>query len=56
MTDLIFVAVIVAFFALSVGLVRLCERIVGTEELAVAVPTATQPPDPTASDATEVAA
>ena len=56
MRDLIFVALIVAFFALSVGLVRLCERIVGTEELVVAAPTATEPPDPTATEPTEMAA
>jgi hypothetical protein len=42
--DLIFVAVMVAFFAVSVGLVRLCERIVGgTEVVAVDVPTTTEP-------------
>jgi hypothetical protein len=29
MADLIFVAVIVAFFTVAVGLVRICERIVG---------------------------
>jgi hypothetical protein len=38
--DLVFVALMVAFFALSVGLVKLCERIVGgAEVVAVDVPT-----------------
>jgi hypothetical protein len=42
--DLIFVAVIVAFFAVSVGLVRLCERIVGGADVVpVDVPTTTEP-------------
>src|SRR5207244_12955229 len=42
--DLVFVAVMVGFFALSVGLVRLCERIVGgAEVVAVDVPTSTEP-------------
>lgn len=31
MADLIFVALIAALFAASVGLVKLCERIVGPE-------------------------
>ena len=40
MRDLVFVALMVAFFALSVGLVKLCERIVGAGEVvAVDVPT-----------------
>ena len=34
MTDVIFVALILGFFALAVGLVKLCERIVGAAELA----------------------
>jgi hypothetical protein len=42
--DLIFVVVILAFFAVSVGLVRLCERIVGgADVIAVDVPTTTEP-------------
>jgi len=42
--DLIFIAVMVAFFALAVGLVRLCERIVGgAEMIPVDVPTTTGP-------------
>jgi hypothetical protein len=42
--DLIFVAVIIAFFAISVVFVRLCERIVGSGEVVVAdVPTTTEP-------------
>jgi hypothetical protein len=42
--DLIFVALIVAFFAASLGLVWLCERIVGAEEaVAVDLPTTTEP-------------
>ena len=44
MRDLVFVALMVAFFALAVGLVRLCERIVGGADVtAVDVPTATEP-------------
>lgn len=44
MRDLIFVAVMVAFFVVAVGLVRLCERIVGGGEMvAVDVPTTTEP-------------
>ena len=44
MADLLFVAVIGAFFALSVGLVWLCERIVGAGEVvALDVPTTTEP-------------
>ena len=33
MPDILFVAVFIAFFALMVGFVRLCERIVGTEDV-----------------------
>ena len=44
MRDLVFVALMVAFFAVSVGLVRLCERIVGgADVVAVDVPTTTEP-------------
>lgn len=44
MRDLVFVALMVTFFAVSVGLVRLCERIVGgAEVVAVDVPTTTEP-------------
>jgi hypothetical protein len=38
MADLVFVLVIVVFFTLAVGLVRACERLVGTD--ATASPTA----------------
>jgi len=31
-TDLIFIVTLVAFFALMVALVRMCERIIGKEE------------------------
>jgi hypothetical protein len=42
--DLVYVAVMLAFFAVAVGLVRLCERIVGgAEVVAVDVPTTTEP-------------
>jgi hypothetical protein len=34
--DVLFVALIVGFFALAVGLVKLCERIVGSVELSAA--------------------
>ena len=44
MRDLIFVAVMVAFFMVGAGLVRVCERIVGGAELvAVDAPTTTEP-------------
>jgi|1186.fasta_scaffold701665_1 hypothetical protein len=39
MADVVFVAVILAFFALAALLVRACERIIGPDELA-AVPAA----------------
>ncbi len=44
MRDLIFVALIVAFFALSVVFVRLCERIVGAGEVVVADVSTTDEP------------
>lgn len=31
MTDLLFVAIVVAFFAVCVGYVRLCDRIIGPD-------------------------
>ena len=34
MADVVFVAVMLGFFALAVGLVQVCERIVGRSELA----------------------
>lgn len=33
MADLVFVAVIVAFFALATGFVVVCDRIIGPDEL-----------------------
>ena len=38
MADVVFVAVIVAFFALSVGLVHLCPRIIGPDLALVETP------------------
>jgi len=38
MADLVFVSVLVAFFALAVLLVRACERVIGSDEQAGAVP------------------
>lgn len=35
MTDLVFLTVIAGFFGLAVLLVRACERIVGSDDLAV---------------------
>jgi len=35
MADLIFVAVIIAFFGLAAGLVRACDHIIGPEESVV---------------------
>jgi hypothetical protein len=31
MTDLVFIALIIAFFALSAGLIRFCARLMGKE-------------------------
>jgi len=43
MADVLFVAVLVAFFAVCVGFVRLCDRVIGGDE-AVA-PSAADEPD-----------
>ena len=40
MADLIFIATLVAFFALMVVLVRVCERVIGKEEALGADPAA----------------
>jgi hypothetical protein len=32
MADLLFIAMMIAFFALAVGLVRVCDRIIGVDE------------------------
>jgi hypothetical protein len=48
-TDLIFLAVLVAFFALAVGLVRACDRIIGPD-------TAAAPDVAAEADAGQVAA
>lgn len=48
MSDLIYLAVIVGFFALAVGLVRACEHIIGPDQ-----PAATPTPSTSASDAAE---
>ena len=54
MTDVIFVTLILGFFALAVGLVKLCERIVGGAELAtIETPEA---PSPSPAGETGVAA
>jgi hypothetical protein len=39
-TDLLFVAIVVAFFAVCVGYVRVCDRIIGPD------PTGREPVDP----------
>ncbi len=41
MSDLIYLAIIVGFFAAAVGLLRACERIIGPD-----APTASVTPDP----------
>lgn len=46
MSDLIYLAVIVGFFALAVGLLRACEHIVGPDPV-----TATTPATPSTSTA-----
>jgi|SoiMethySBSTD1v2_1073268.scaffolds.fasta_scaffold6159346_1 hypothetical protein len=43
MADVVFVAIMVAFFALSVGLVHLCGRIIGPEITAVDIPQEDEP-------------
>jgi hypothetical protein len=32
MADLLFIVMMIAFFALAVGLVRICDRIIGADE------------------------
>jgi hypothetical protein len=54
MTDVIFVALMIGFFALAVGLVKLCERIVGGAELATLE--SPEAPGPTPQDETGMAA
>jgi hypothetical protein len=43
MADVVYVAILLGFFALSVVLVKLCERIIGAEEVVVEVPEDTEP-------------
>jgi hypothetical protein len=38
-TDLLFIAIVVAFFALCVGYVRLCDRIIGPDPATTREPT-----------------
>jgi len=38
MADVLFVAVLVAFFAACVGFVRLCDRVIGGDEAAAPAP------------------
>ncbi len=38
MADIVYLAVIVAFFALCVAFVRACDRIIGPDELAPLIP------------------
>ncbi len=52
MVDLLFVAILVAFFALMVGFVRICERVVGKDEPAGTGPTAESETDTTQTDTT----
>ena len=54
MTDVIFVALILGFFALAVGLVKVCERIVGGAEVAALETPEASGPAPIGKD--EVAA
>jgi hypothetical protein len=49
MTDVLLLAVLVAFFALSVLFVRACERIIGPD-LEADVPAQAQATEPTAPD------
>ncbi len=45
MADLIFLSVIVAFFALALLLVRACERIIGSDDQVGAAPSRTPLPE-----------
>jgi len=54
MADVIFVALLLGFFALAVGLVKLCERIVGAPDVVVHEAPEGSGPDPVCR--TEVAA
>jgi len=54
MADVIFVALLLGFFALAVGLVKLCERIVGAPDVVVHGAPEGSGPDPVCR--TEVAA
>jgi hypothetical protein len=54
MSDLIYLAVIVGFFALAVGLVRACEHIIGPDLPAATPTTSTSAAD--AADPLEVTA
>ena len=49
MSDLVFILVTVGFFALSVGFVRVCDRIVGRDDLPTDPLT---PPAPAPAEAT----
>ena len=43
MSDLIYVALVVAFFAVAAGLVRACEAVIGPDEPTRTEPTASEP-------------
>ena len=49
MNDFAFVAIMLAFFAAAVVFVRLCDRIIGDEELALPGPTDAETADPAES-------
>ena len=54
MVDLLFVAILVAFFALMVAFVRLCERVVGKDEPAGTGPATGSDTDTTQTHTTTI--
>lgn len=52
MVDLLFIAILVAFFALMVGFVHICERVVGKDELVGTGPAEESDTDTTQTDTT----
>lgn len=56
MSDLIYLAVIVGFFALAFGLLRACERIIGPDAPATTSPGAAAPAAPSEGEPAAVTA
>jgi hypothetical protein len=56
MTDVVFVVVLIAFFAAFAGFVRLCERVIGPDPEGVELATGPDPTVDEVEDQPEVAA